>query len=130
MPMISELTPEFLRDQGWSPRGILRSRQSTHPHVALPSAASTIAVRKDITPVTHTKRGNLQMAVLASYDTNKKRTQHNLTDGFYAPTSQERLGAPLHMLGGCHLYQSQTNWFWQWEPHSNTADTDHPRTTS
>ena len=33
---LTDLTPHFLRDQGWSPRDILRLRQVTHPHEALP----------------------------------------------------------------------------------------------
>lgn len=56
---------------------------------AAPSAAASMIVRRDITPVTHTKRGNLQSAILASYDANRKRSHDQLTDDFYAPSRQD-----------------------------------------
>ena len=35
------------------------------------------------------KRGNIQKAILASYDTNRKRTHDELTRDFYAPSCQD-----------------------------------------
>ena len=46
-------------------------------------------VRRDITPVNHTKRGNIQNAILASYGTNRKRTHDDLTRDFYAPSCHD-----------------------------------------
>ena len=90
---LTELTPQGLQEHGWPPRDILRLRQATHPQEALPSNASAIVPRRDITPVNQAKRGNLKMAILASYDTNRKRTQQELTDQFYAASTQDPRGS-------------------------------------
>ena len=90
---LTELTPQLLQEHGWPPRDILRLRQATHPHEALPSNASAIVPRRDITPVNQAKRGNLKMAILASYDTNRKRTQQELTDQFYSASTQDPRGS-------------------------------------
>ena len=90
---LTELTPQVLQEHGWPPRDILRLRQATHPQEALPSNASAIVPRRDITPVNQAKRGNLKMAILASYDTNRKRTQQELTDQFYAASTQDPRGS-------------------------------------
>ena len=78
---IMELTTEQLRDAGWLSRNVLRLggavRCSIHDST------------KRYHPVTHTKRGNLQSAILASYDANRKRSHDQLTDDFYAPSRQD-----------------------------------------
>ena len=86
---VMELTPEQLREAGWPPSHIVRLRKITHPLEAEPSTASSMIVRRDITQVHHTKRGNIQNAILASYDTNRKRTHDDLTRDFYAPSCQD-----------------------------------------
>ena len=86
---VMELTPEQLREAGWPPSHIVRLRKVTHPLEAEPSTASSMIVRRDITPVHHTKRGNLQNAILASYGTHRKRTHDDLTRDFYAPSCHD-----------------------------------------
>ena len=86
---IMELTPEQLREAGWPPRNIMRLRQATHPQEAISESTSSAIVRRDITQVQHSKRGNIQKAIVASYDTNRKRTHDELTRDFYAPSCQD-----------------------------------------
>ena len=86
---VMELTTEQLRDAGWPPSHIVRLRKVTHPLETEPSAASSMIVRRDITPVNPTKRGKIQSAIMASYGTHKKRTHDELTRDFYAPSCHD-----------------------------------------
>ena len=86
---VMELTREHLHEAGWPPSHIVRLRKVTHPLEAEPPTASSMIVRRDITPVNHTKRGNIQNAILASYGTNRKRTHEDLTRDFYAPSCHD-----------------------------------------
>ena len=69
----------------------MRLRQATHPQESASSTTSAVIVRRDITQVQHSKRGNIQnqKAILASYDSNRKRTHDELTKDFYAPSCQD-----------------------------------------
>ena len=78
-----------LRDAGWPPSHIVRLRKVTHPLETEPSAASSMIVRRDITPVNPTKRGKIQSAIIASYGTHRKRTHDELTRDFYAPSCHD-----------------------------------------
>ena len=86
---VMELTTEQLRDAGWPPSHIVRLRKVTHPLETEPSAASSMIVRRDITPVNPTKRGKIQSAIIASYGTHRKRTHDELTRDFYAPSCHD-----------------------------------------
>ena len=86
---VMELTTEQLRDAGWPPSHIVRLRKVTHPLETDPSTASSMIVRRDITPVIPTKRGKIQGAIIASYGTHRKRTHDELTRDFYAPSCHD-----------------------------------------
>ena len=100
---IMELTPEQLREAGWPPRNIMRLRQATHPQEAISESTSSVVVRRDITQVQHSKRGNIQKAILASYDTNRKRTHDELTRDFYAPSCQDSRQSVLNSKSHGHF---------------------------